>query len=85
MKLESLRIRYCDYKNIYIGAVEFTGESGKVEINVKDEDLKMILGICAASIVNVAHEAANMMTGEVIEATGLLLPEPEESNDNKTP
>ena len=62
-----------DNKQPLCGTVEFSGRSGEIKINLREELAVRVLAICADELVEASKAAAAEMTAEVITA----LPAPE--------
>jgi len=70
MKLTHLTIRLKDYgldAGKYFGKAEFTNKDGDIAINLNAEMCEKIFLICADGIIDVAKEAAQNMTCNIIE------------------
>lgn len=75
MQLERLAISRETYgvnKGRYTGAVEFTNQSGKVELNLNHEVSLKILGVVSERLVESAKEIANKLSVEAIDGSLLL-------------
>jgi hypothetical protein len=68
VELESLYLNR-SYKNELRGTITFKGGSGKVELELQEAQIKVILTACANRMIEQAQEAANSLTDAVIEAT----------------
>jgi len=70
MILVSLTIelqRYGPEKGKHIGHATFSGEAGKVTLNLNDHHIEEIFRTCADSIIETAKAAARHLTVTVIE------------------
>lgn len=83
MILHELKIeleRWGPNKGKYKGEATFSGDAGRVTLNLNEHHLEEIFRTCADSIVDTARAAARHLTMSVIEQQKAL-PELEESND----
>ena len=48
------------------GTIEVDGDAGKVELKLNDEELKIIMGVCADSLVRIAGVAAERMKEAIL-------------------
>lgn len=70
MKLKKLEIElvaWGEKKGQYIGLARFLGDAGDVDLKLGNEHCLRIFDICAEGLVDVARDAAKMLTSEVIE------------------
>ncbi len=74
-KLEIERRRWIDDK--LHGEIKFSGDLGKIEVTLDEEQIKRVLAVVADSLVACAQETATKLTASVIEASGNRLPAPE--------
>lgn len=68
MELQSLNM-YRQYSGEVTGTIEFKGKQGKVELILTEQNMRDILKVCAARLIEQSTEAANNLTSAVIEAT----------------
>lgn len=66
-RLEIELQRYGEMKGRHTGYAEFSGEAGKVNLNLTPELCDKIFMVCAEGIVSTAKEAAENLTCNVIE------------------
>lgn len=67
MELESPYLNR-NYEDKIKGTITFKGNGGKVELSLEEPQVKKILAVCAERLIEQAQEAANNLTGAVIEA-----------------
>jgi hypothetical protein len=84
MILESLTVRRSRYSTddaphrwVVGGNVEFSGETGKIELALNDDTSRRILAIVAEQLVETSRALAENMSAEII--TGVALAPPEEA------
>lgn len=63
MKFENLNIYYRNYDKDkpFSGSLAIKGDTGTVELVLTDAEIKVIMGVCADSLVRISQEAANRM------------------------
>lgn len=72
MKLLNLSIErhtYGDKKGQFSGQATFTGDTGKITLNLNEHHIEQMLLVCADGIVDVAKAAARMFVQEALAGT----------------
>ncbi len=75
MKLERLGMRLATYgvnEGRFIGAAEFAGNAGKIELNLSPEQCERIFEVLADCLVNTAKESAQLLTVSILEHQKVL-------------
>lgn len=70
MILQALSIelaRYGENKGKYVGTASFSGEAGKVTLNLNQHHIEEIFRTCAESIIETSKAAARHLTCAVID------------------
>lgn len=72
MKLLNLSIsrhEWGEEKGKFSGSATFTGDTGKITLNLNDHHIEQMLLVCADGIVDVAKAAARMFVQEALAGT----------------
>jgi hypothetical protein len=77
MQLERLAITRETWgvnKGQFTGAIEFSNQSGKIQLNLNHETGQKLLAVVAECLVDTAKEVATQLTTEVIDSSRLIAP-----------
>lgn len=69
LKLTIERHTWGENQGKFHGEATFTGESGKISLNLNDHHIEQLLLVCADGIVDVAKAAARMFVQEALAGT----------------
>ena len=88
MQLEGININrptYGENQGRLVGTVKFSGDSGKITVNLDEATSEAIIRLCADGIVRAANELSTNLVAETLIASSneeeLALPDPGNHSD----
>lgn len=88
MQLESITIArqlYGDDAGKLTGTVEFSGNHGRIKINLDEDTSREVVKLCADGIVRAARELSTNLIAETLDATDETLLLSSTNNDEEIP